>query len=91
MLGLVLGKLLVLGGISLIETHGTHCALRTRTLAIEALQIVQIVLNTLNLFFSFFYKLGLKNHRSLSSNQFKGVLHFLPYKASNGAILMLSR
>ena len=35
-------------------------------------------------------KSGLKNHRSLGSDQFKGVLHHRPYIASNGAILILS-
>jgi hypothetical protein len=33
-------------------------------------------------------KSGLKNHCSPGSNQFKGVLHRRPYRASNGAILI---
>jgi hypothetical protein len=35
-------------------------------------------------------KSGLKNHCSPGSDQFKGVRHHRPYRASNGAISMLS-
>jgi hypothetical protein len=35
-------------------------------------------------------KSGLKNHRSPGSDQFKGVQHRRPYRASNDAILILS-
>jgi hypothetical protein len=55
-----------------------------------SLCLFQVVYDPLDVFFRLFNHVGLENHLSPGSDQFKGVRHRRPYSASNGTILMLS-
>jgi hypothetical protein len=61
-----------------------------RIIFLPSLSFFQVVSYTLDFFFRFLNQIRPENHRSLGSDQFKGVLHRRPYNASNGAILTLS-
>jgi hypothetical protein len=57
---------------------------------LSSLCLFQVMYDSLNLFFHLFYHIRPENHLSPGSDQFNGVRHRRPYKALNGAILILS-